>query len=96
VKQSARRDVQVIGLSLPNLCKPYVHGGSIEAVVLWNTKDLGYLAVLAPAALARGTLRKSQPTLDGARLGVVKIEGEQIILGAPVIFRKDNIDQFNF
>jgi hypothetical protein len=26
----------------------------------------------------------------------VKIEGDQIILGAPVIFRKDNIDQFNF
>ena len=51
MKQSGRPDVQVIGLSLPNLCKPYVHGGSIEAVVLWNTKDLGYLAVWAPAAL---------------------------------------------
>ena len=57
VRQSGRRDVQVIGLSLPNLCKPYVHGGEIEAVVLWNTKDLGYLAVAAPAALASGTLK---------------------------------------
>ncbi len=96
VKQSGREDVQVIGLSLPNLCKPYVHGGSIEAVVLWNTKDLGYLAVWAPAALARGTLRAGQSTLKAGRLGVVKIEGDQIILGAPVIFRKDNIDRFNF
>jgi rhamnose transport system permease protein len=96
VKQSGRQDVQVIGLSLPNLCKPYVHGGSIEAVVLWNTKDLGYLAVWAPAALARGTLRAGQGTLKAGRLGAVKIEGDQIILGAPVIFRKDNIDQFNF
>ena len=96
VKQSGRQDVQVIGLSLPNLCKPYVHGGSIEAVVLWNTKDLGYLAVWAPAALARGTLRAGQGTLKAGRLGAVKIEGDQIILGAPVIFRKDNIDRFNF
>jgi rhamnose transport system permease protein len=96
VKQSGRQDVQVIGLSLPNLCKPYVHDGSIEAVVLWNTKDLGYLAVLAPAALVRGTLRPSATTLSAGRLGVVKIEGDQIILGAPVIFRKDNIDRFNF
>jgi rhamnose transport system substrate-binding protein/rhamnose transport system permease protein len=96
VKQSGRRDVQVIGLSLPNLCKPYVHGGSIEAVVLWNTKDLGYLAVLAPAALVRGTLRAGAASLAAGRLGVVKVEGDQIILGAPVIFRKDNIDRFNF
>ena len=40
IKQSGRKEVQVIGLSLPNLCKPYVHGGQIEAVVLWNTNDL--------------------------------------------------------
>ena len=86
----------MIGLSLPNLCKPYVHGGSIEAVVLWNTKDLGYLAVWAPAALVRGTLRPASGSLSAGRLGVVKIEGDQIILGAPVIFRKDNIDRFNF
>jgi rhamnose transport system permease protein len=96
VKQSGRRDVRVIGLSLPNLCKPYVHGGSIEAVVLWNTKDLGYLAVWAPAALVQGTLRAGGSTLTAGRLGVVKVEGNQIVLGAPVIFRKDNIDRFNF
>jgi len=96
VKQSGRHDVEVIGLSLPNLCKPYVHDGSIEAVVLWNTKDLGYLAVLAPAALVRGTLRPGEATLAAGRLGVVKLEGDQIVLGAPVIFRKDNIDRFNF
>jgi len=96
VRQSGRRDVDVIGLSLPNLCKPYVHDGSIEAVVLWNTKDLGYLSVLAPAALVRGTLRPGETTLSAGRLGVVKLDGDQIVLGAPVIFRKDNIDRFNF
>jgi ABC-type sugar transport system substrate-binding protein len=96
VKQSGRQDVQVIGLSLPNLCKPYVHGGSIEAVVLWNTKDLGYLAVWAPAALVRGTLRRGDTTLSAGRLGVVKLERDQIVLGRPFIFRKDNIDRFNF
>jgi len=86
----------VIGLSLPNLCKPYVHAGFIEAVVLWKTKDLGYLAVAVPAALVRGTLRADQSSFDAARLGKLRIEGSDIILGAPVFFRKDNIDQFNF
>src|SRR5258708_23131358 len=45
VKQSGRKDVQVIGLSLPNLCKPYVHEGVAHSAVLWNTHDLGYLPV---------------------------------------------------
>jgi rhamnose transport system permease protein len=96
VKQSGRRDVQVIGLSLPNLCKPYVHAGVIEAVVLWNTADLGYLAVAAPAALVRGTLQQGQTSFNAQRLGTVKIVGSEIILGLPTIFRKDNIDRFNF
>jgi rhamnose transport system substrate-binding protein len=96
VRQSGRKDVHVIGLSLPNLCKPYVHGGEIEAVVLWNTKDLGYLAVAAPAALARGTLKAGATSFMAGRLGKIEIKGSDIILGAPVFFRKDNIDQFNF
>ena len=86
----------VIGLSLPNLCKPYVHDGEIEAVVLWNTESLGYLAVGAPAALARGTFPLGSATFDAGPLGTLQIVGSEIILGAPMIFRKDNIDAFNF
>jgi rhamnose transport system substrate-binding protein len=96
VKQAGRKDVQVVGLSLPNLCKPYVHEGTIEAVVLWNTYDLGYLAVAAPAALVRKTLHLGQSTFDAPRLGKLKIENTDIILGAPVLFRRDNIDRYNF
>ena len=96
VKQTGRRDVQVIGLSLPNLCRPYVKEGVIEAVALWSTNDLGYLAVAVPAALARGTRLTGQSTFNAARLGKLKIEGSQIILGSPILFRKDNIDNFRF
>jgi rhamnose transport system substrate-binding protein len=96
VKQSGRKDLLVIGLSLPNLCKPYVHDGEIEAVVLWNTENLGYLAVGAPAALARGTFPVGNATFDAGPLGKLQIVGSEIILGAPMIFREDNIDAFNF
>ncbi len=65
-------------------------------MVLWNTKDLGYLAVAAPAALARGTFPVGRSTFDAGYLGKVEIKGTEIILGAPVIFRKDNIDKFDF
>lgn len=96
IKQSGRSDVKVLGLSLPNLCKPYVHGGYIQAVVLWDTRKLGYLAVAAPAALVRKKLEKGQSVLQVPGLGELKIQGTDIILGKPVIFRKDNIDRYNF
>src|SRR5207245_8595564 len=38
VRQSGLR-VDVIGLSLPNINKPYVHGGIVQTIVLWNTRD---------------------------------------------------------
>ena len=50
VRQAGRTDVNVIGLSLPNINKPYVHDGVVQTVVLWNTRDLGYLTVLAAAS----------------------------------------------
>ena len=60
VKQSGRKDVKVTGLSLPNMCKPYVHAGVVDNIVLWNTLDLGYLTVYAARALAEGELRRAR------------------------------------
>src|SRR5207248_3835911 len=51
VKQSGRKDVKVIGLGLPNQNKQYVHEGYTDAVILWNTMDLGYLTVQTAKAL---------------------------------------------
>jgi rhamnose transport system permease protein len=86
--------VFVIGLSLPNLCKRYVHDGWVQAVVLWNTKDLGYLTVHTAALLAQGKMGKDQ--LMVGRLGKIEVRGDQVILGSPLIFNKANIDQFDF
>ena len=61
IKQSGRSDVKVLGLSLPNLCKPYVHDGYIQAVVYGIPGNLGYLAVAAPAALVRKQFERVKP-----------------------------------
>lgn len=96
VKQSGRKDVKVIGLSLPNLCKPYVHDGVVQAVVLWNTHDLGYLTVYAAQALAKGALKRGDTGLSAGRLGRVEVRGSDVILGAPFVFTRQNIDNFDF
>jgi rhamnose transport system substrate-binding protein/rhamnose transport system permease protein len=96
VRQAARRDVSVIGLSLPNINKPYVHDGWVQTVVLWNTRDLGYLTVLAASLVAQNKIPAGTQSLDAGRLGKIQIRGTEIVLGAPTMFTKANIDKFDF
>ncbi len=96
VKQAGRSDVKVTGLSLPNMNKPYVKSGVVESVVLWNTVDLGYLTVQAAYALGNGTLKRGDSELKAGRLGTVQVVSDEVRLGAPFIFNKDNIDRFDF
>jgi len=96
VRQAGRKDVNVIGLSLPSICKPYVHDGTVQTVVLWSTHDLGYLTVYASAMLAQNKLMPGAKSVDAGRLGRLKIRGSEIILGPPLIINKANIDQFDF
>ena len=96
VEQSGRKDIFVIGLSLPNLCKKYVHDGVVQAVVLWNTADLGYLTVYTSTLLAQNKLADGAASFRAGRLGQIEIRGSEVILGKPLIFNKANIDQFDF
>jgi rhamnose transport system permease protein len=96
VKQSGRTDVKVTGLSLPNMVKPYVHDGVVESIVLWNTRDLGALTVDVANALAGGRLRRGDTVLVAGRLGRVRVAGDEVRLGAPFVFNKSNIDNFDF
>lgn len=96
VKQAGRRDVKVIGLSLPSMCKDYVHEGIIESVVLWKTRDLGYLTVYAAQAAATERLKRGDRQLNAGRLGRIEVVDDEVLLGKPFIFNRENIDGFDF
>jgi rhamnose transport system substrate-binding protein len=96
VRQARRPDVKVIGLSLPNMNKPYVHEGVVQTVMLWNTADLGYLTVYAGTLMAQNKLAPGATSIDAGRLGTIGIRGSEVILGPPLLFTKDNIDKFDF
>jgi rhamnose transport system substrate-binding protein/rhamnose transport system permease protein len=96
VRQARRSDVKVIGLSLPNINKPYVHDGIVQTVVLWNTRDLGYLSVYASALAASGRIPPGAESIDAGRLGKIQIRNGEVILGVPLLFNKANIDQYDF
>ncbi len=96
VKQSGRTDVHVVGLGLPKDNKTYVHDGITTAVILWNTADLGYLAMHVADAAAHGTLRPGDGTFPAGRLGKLEVKGDNVLLGQPYVFDKSNIDGFDF
>jgi rhamnose transport system substrate-binding protein len=96
VKQANRPDVKVTGLSLPNMCKPYIKAGIIDSIVLWNTGDLGFLTVFTANSLANGTFKPGDKSIKAGRLGEIEVVGDEVRLGKPFIFNKENVDQFDF
>jgi len=96
VLQSGRQNVDVIGLSLPTICKPYIHGGSVQSIVLWNTRDLGYLTVYAGWLDAQHKIEDSVTSLSVGRLGKLSVRGSEIVLGTPLVINKANIDTLDF
>ncbi len=97
IKQAGKAgQVKLIGLGLPNENKRYVKDGVTDTVILWKTLDLGYLTIHAATALARGELKAGATSFKAGKLGEFKIAGDNILLGEPFKFTKENIDQFNF
>ena len=96
VRQAGRKDVNVIGLSLPNINKPYVHGDVVQAVILWNTRDLGYLTVLASSMFVEKKFQPGAASIQAGRLGTINLRGSEIVLGAPLLMNKANIDKYDF
>jgi len=96
VLQSGRQNVDVIGLSLPTICKPYIHGGSVQSIILWKVPDLGYLTVYAGWLDAQHKIKNAETSLSVGRLGKLSVRGNEIVLGTPLIINKANIDTLDF
>jgi rhamnose transport system substrate-binding protein len=58
--------------------------------------DLGYLTVYTAVADKNATLRLGDTSLPAGRLGTIQVQGDNVLLGKPFTFTKDNIDQFDF
>jgi rhamnose transport system permease protein len=96
VTQSGRTNVDVIGLSLPSICRAYIHAGSVQTIFLWNTRDLGYLTVYAGVLKAQGKIAPGATSVHVGRLGDLKVRGSEIVLGVPLKIDRSNVDQLQF
>jgi len=90
--------IALLGIATPNGLKSYIKNPNnpLDAAVLWNCMDLGYLSVQAAYQLAKGTITHSSKTITAGRLGPRDIKEKMIILGPALVFDKNNVDQFNY
>jgi rhamnose transport system substrate-binding protein len=85
------------GFCSPNTIKDYMLSGALTYSVLWNPSDLGYLTVWAGKQLADGKALEASPKVEGLDANVQWMPDQQILLlGNPMVFTKDNIEQFDF
>lgn len=87
-------EVIVTGLSLPSTTREYVKDGTVPTFVLWNPVDLGYLTVYVAQQIVDEKLELGTQTMG--RLNSIEVGDDEVLLGEPLIFDSNNIDEFNF
>ncbi|MBI2433055.1 MAG: substrate-binding domain-containing protein, partial [Candidatus Hydrogenedentes bacterium] len=95
-KSNASQRVFLTGLATPNAMRQYVKDGTVKKFALWNCEDLGYLTVYAAVAAVKGELNPGATEITAGHIGAAKITGSEILLGDPLVFDANNIDQYNF
>ncbi|TWT01932.1 autoinducer 2 ABC transporter substrate-binding protein [Planomicrobium sp. CPCC 101079] len=87
-------EVAVVGLSSPNPMNEYLKDGSAQIITLWSPKKLGYLTV----ALTNNALKGIEPFdwQEIAKVGKIRMFNNTVIMGDPMDFTKENVDQYDF
>lgn len=97
--EAAGKQGQIVttGYCSPNTIKDYMMSGAMTYSVLWNPADLGYLTVWAGKQVADGKAFEAKPKVEGLDANVQWLADQKVLLlGNPMIFTKENIQQFDF
>ncbi|WP_407308877.1 autoinducer 2 ABC transporter substrate-binding protein [Desulfosporosinus sp. SB140] len=88
--------VKLVGLATPNGMKQYLKSGAAQSATLWDVGKLGELTIYMAKQLLDGQTVAND--MDVPNVGKIQyVAGnKEVIMGAPLDFTKDNVDQFNF
>jgi rhamnose transport system substrate-binding protein len=90
--------IVVTGLGTPDQMREYITKGIITAFALWSPADEGTLASYLATGLSKGSIKAEEgQSFDVPGLGHFTFgKNATVITGPPVVFTKDNIDQYHF
>ena len=96
VRQEGKKGrIKVTGVSTPKDMRDYVKDGTVNVVILWNPIDLGYLTVYVADLLHKGQM-PGNGTIQAGRLGPITVKDREVLLGKPLRFTRENIDNYPF
>jgi ABC-type sugar transport system substrate-binding protein len=86
------------GLATPNAIKSYIKNpqNPLDAGVLWDCMDFGYLSIQTGYQLVTGSITASSASIAAGRMGTKEISNGMVLLGPALIFDKNNVDQYDY
>ncbi|MCM3790709.1 autoinducer 2 ABC transporter substrate-binding protein [Domibacillus indicus] len=86
--------IAFVGTSTPNLMRDYLKEGSAQTITLWSPQKLGYLTVTMAKSLLDGEWPYHGQSIR--KIGNIEYDGDMVIMGQPIDFTKENVDQYDF
>lgn len=89
--------IAVSGFGSPQTAAPFLKDRSMTSTVLWDVPKLGELTVWAMNELVNGRDIAASNTVEGFDSPIVYDEATHtLLLGDPMVFTKDNVDDYNY
>lgn len=91
-------ELQVTGLGTPDQMRRFVKNGTVTAFALWDPKLEGYISAYLAYQLARNEIEaKEGNTFEVPGVGTREFREDRVVIsGPPLVFTKENIDDFHF
>ncbi|MFS0561979.1 autoinducer 2 ABC transporter substrate-binding protein [Terribacillus sp. 179-K 1B1 HS] len=93
-EENLTKSIAVVGLASPRDMNKHLKEGDVSSITLWSPKKLGYLTVMIAKLMRDGTVIEDGMHIDG--VGRIQVNKEQIIMGEPIDFTTENVDQYDF
>ena len=90
--------IVLTGLATPNAIRAYIMDSTnpMDAGVIWDCMDLGYLSIQAAYQLATNAITTATRNFNAGRLGSRDIENGMIVLGPALVFDVNNVGRYDY
>lgn len=95
-EKGKKDDVMLVGHALPNDARPYLKSGDLKYAMLFDPEQLGYMTVYLAKYVLDGN--EIYDGMEVPNIGKITLEedGKGILMGPPLVFTSENVDQYDF